>query len=30
MVADLQLVCDFVNSVELEGGSDELEVGDHS
>lgn len=24
MVADLQLVCDFVNSVELEAGSDEL------
>ncbi|HXY81239.1 MAG TPA: CGNR zinc finger domain-containing protein [Gaiellaceae bacterium] len=27
MVADLQLVCDFVNSVELEGGGDELADG---
>lgn len=27
MAADLQLVCDFVNSVELEGGEDELADG---
>jgi len=27
VVADLQLVCDFVNSVELEGGGDELADG---